>query len=156
MDVMGVMAYEDVESPPLLLNSTYFHLRGPAAPFQIVILTRFQLILVVVKVRQTDFKGRTCSLFSLSIFLSTIISSLFISPSLLPRLTTDGDFERLMSSTNGTSPPELPNPQTPLAFFPPDLAYEVSVSIYTFVGSLAVSILLVYSLLQSCISSSQK
>ena len=33
MDVMGVMAYEDVESPPLLLNSTYFHLRGPAAPF---------------------------------------------------------------------------------------------------------------------------
>jgi len=45
-----------------------------------------------------------------------------------------------MSSTNGTSLPQLPNPYTPLAFFPPELAYEVSVSIYTFVGTLTVMI----------------
>ena len=55
-----------------------------------------------------------------------------------------------MSFTNETSLPGLPNPDTPLAFFPPDLAYEVSVSIYTFVGSLTVSIIFVYS--SSCIS----
>ena len=46
-----------------------------------------------------------------------------------------------MSSTNGTSPPpELPNPYTPLAFFPPDVAYQVSVSIYTLVAALVASI----------------
>ena len=54
-----------------------------------------------------------------------------------------------MTSTNGTFQPELPNPDTPLAFFPPDLAYEVSVSIYTFVGSLTVSIIFIYFFLQS-------
>ena len=57
-----------------------------------------------------------------------------------------------MSLTNGTSLPELPNPDTPLAFFPPDLAYEVSVSIYTFVGTLTVSNIFIYS--SSCIISS--
>ncbi|KAF9552837.1 hypothetical protein CPC08DRAFT_698243 [Agrocybe pediades] len=35
---------------------------------------------------------------------------------------------------------ELPNPLTPLAFFPPDLAYQASVSLYVLVGSAAVLI----------------
>ena len=51
-----------------------------------------------------------------------------------------------MSSTNGTSPPpELPNPYTPLAFFPPDVAYQVSVSIYTLVAALVASISVFFS-----------
>ncbi|KAF8800060.1 hypothetical protein BYT27DRAFT_7236154 [Phlegmacium glaucopus] len=45
-----------------------------------------------------------------------------------------------MSSINGTSPLELPNPYTPLAFFPPDVAYQISVSIHTLVAALVVMI----------------
>ncbi|PPR04489.1 hypothetical protein CVT24_013098 [Panaeolus cyanescens] len=35
---------------------------------------------------------------------------------------------------------QLPNPFTPMAFLPPDLAFQVMISLYTIVGSLAVMI----------------
>ncbi|KAF4610092.1 hypothetical protein D9613_010443 [Agrocybe pediades] len=46
---------------------------------------------------------------------------------------------RILHATCNTSF-ELPNPLTPLAFFPPDLAYQASVSLYVLVGSAAVLI----------------
>ena len=40
---------------------------------------------------------------------------------------------------NNTSAISLPNPHTPMAFLPPELAYQVTISIYILVGSLGVS-----------------
>ncbi|KAF8912001.1 hypothetical protein CPB84DRAFT_1820711 [Gymnopilus junonius] len=41
---------------------------------------------------------------------------------------------------NDTSAQPLPNPHTPMAFLPPELAYQVTISIYILVGSLGVLI----------------
>ncbi len=41
----------------------------------------------------------------------------------------------------------LPNPLTPLAFLPPETAYQVTVANYATAGSLAVRILFVYWLI---------
>ncbi|CAA7262468.1 unnamed protein product [Cyclocybe aegerita] len=45
----------------------------------------------------------------------------------------------VMSSNDGATP-ELLNPFTPMAFLPPDTAYQVTIAIYVLVGSLAVLI----------------
>ncbi|CAA7262445.1 unnamed protein product [Cyclocybe aegerita] len=37
-------------------------------------------------------------------------------------------------------PPPLPNPFTPMAFLPPDLAYQYTISTYVYVGTLGVTI----------------
>lgn len=96
--------------------------------------------MLVITVRWTDSDSNGLYLTSLS-----ILSFFFYYRVFALYLSSFSHNGRLMTSTatNGTSP-ELPNPNTPLAFFPPDLAYEVSVSIYTFVGSLTVSIHLLF------------
>ncbi|KDR73143.1 hypothetical protein GALMADRAFT_72738 [Galerina marginata CBS 339.88] len=43
-------------------------------------------------------------------------------------------------SGNATDVPQLPNPLTPMAFLPPDLAFQVTIAIYILVGSLGVMI----------------
>ena len=43
----------------------------------------------------------------------------------------------MASGSDGISPP--PNPTTPLAFLPPDLAYQLTITTYLFVGATAVS-----------------
>jgi len=45
-----------------------------------------------------------------------------------------------MSQPSPDAAPQLPNPMTPMAFFPPELAFQVSVSIYVLVGSMVVSL----------------
>jgi len=45
-----------------------------------------------------------------------------------------------MASSNTTaSVPQLPNPHTPMAFLPPELAYQVTIAMYILIGSLGVS-----------------
>ncbi|KAF8876780.1 hypothetical protein CPB84DRAFT_1795603 [Gymnopilus junonius] len=48
-----------------------------------------------------------------------------------------------------SQPTQLPNPYTPMAFFPPDLAYEVTIASYVAVGSLSVLIWDILTNLQS-------
>jgi len=45
----------------------------------------------------------------------------------------------VMSSSNSSIVPQLPDPMTPMAFLPPDLAYQLAIVVYVFAGSLAVS-----------------
>jgi len=41
---------------------------------------------------------------------------------------------------NNATAPQLPNAFTPMAFLPPDIAYQVTVASYILVGSLGVSL----------------
>ncbi|KAF8898046.1 hypothetical protein CPB84DRAFT_1681667 [Gymnopilus junonius] len=43
-------------------------------------------------------------------------------------------------AANASAAPQLPNPFTPMAFLPPDIAFEVTIATYVLVGSLGVMI----------------
>ncbi|KDR72732.1 hypothetical protein GALMADRAFT_228998 [Galerina marginata CBS 339.88] len=45
-----------------------------------------------------------------------------------------------MSTRNEFPASQLPNPLSPMSFLPPDLAFQVTISIYIFVGALAVMV----------------
>jgi hypothetical protein len=45
----------------------------------------------------------------------------------------------MSGNSTDSSPMSLPNPFTPLAFVPPDLAYQIEIGRYILVGGIAAS-----------------
>jgi hypothetical protein len=96
-------------------------------------------------VKSSDFSDYISSLhFFFARSSRTLLSERHRSNFFWPRCARD-----MSAASNATV--QLPNPYTPMAFFTPDLARDVTIALYVLVGSLAVKFYLFLSIVpRSC------